>query len=106
VFDGVHREQVQTEPVVGLAHTGASAAARKAYRKRGFWATAGDGVTVNCEHPHAVGVPRCDNCEAFVTEAYVAVFAPDGRETVRTCPHCEDVIRDGADVRPARAPRG
>ncbi len=55
---------------------------------------------------HARPVPHCNNCESFVTEAYVAVFAPDGYETVRTCPHCEDVIRDGADVREARAPRG
>lgn len=51
-------------------------------------------------------VPHCNNCESFVTEAYVAVFAPDGYDTVRTCPHCEDIIRDGAEVREARAPRG
>jgi hypothetical protein len=51
------------------------------------------------------GVPRCNNCDAFVTEQYVRVFAPDEMETVRVCPHCEDKLRDGNDVREARAPR-
>lgn len=50
-------------------------------------------------------VPRCNNCEAFVTEQYVRVFAPDEMDTVRVCPHCEDKLRDGNDVREARAPR-
>ena len=58
-------------------------------------------------HVHATpagGVPHGSNCDPFVTEAYVAVLAPDGLVTVRTCPHCEDVIRDGAEVRGTRHP--
>ncbi|MEF8840590.1 MAG: hypothetical protein V5A62_03045 [Haloarculaceae archaeon] len=50
-------------------------------------------------------MPHCQNCESYVTEAYVRVFAPDSMDTVRVCPHCEDKLRDGADVREARAPR-
>jgi hypothetical protein len=50
-------------------------------------------------------VPHCQNCESYVTEAYVRVFAPDSMDSVRVCPHCEDKLRDGADVREARAPR-
>jgi NAD-dependent SIR2 family protein deacetylase len=48
---------------------------------------------------------RCRNCEAFVTDNYVRVFAPQGMETVRVCPNCEDKLRDGADVREARSTR-
>ena len=51
------------------------------------------------------GMSQCDNCESFVTEQYVRVFAPTGRETVRVCPNCEDMLRDGAEVRQARAAR-
>ncbi|WP_438271176.1 DUF7563 family protein [Salinirubellus salinus] len=50
-------------------------------------------------------MPRCNNCESYVTEAYVRVFAPAEMDTVRVCPHCEDKLRDGAEVREARAPR-
>lgn len=50
-------------------------------------------------------MPLCGNCEGFVTEQYVRVFAPDDEPTVRVCPNCEDVIRDGADVREARSKR-
>ena len=50
-------------------------------------------------------MPRCDNCETFVTDNYVRVFAPQGMETVRVCPHCEDKLRDGAEVREARSTR-
>ncbi|WP_425601781.1 DUF7563 family protein [Haloplanus pelagicus] len=50
-------------------------------------------------------MPTCENCGSFVTDAYVRVFAPDGMETVRVCPSCEDKVRDGADVRTARATR-
>jgi hypothetical protein len=52
-----------------------------------------------------VGMPICANCDGFVTETYVRVFAPTGRETVRVCPHCPDKLRDGADVRKAHATR-
>jgi len=48
---------------------------------------------------------HCGNCEEFVTDAYVRVFAPLGMATVRVCPSCEDMVREGADVREAKAPR-
>lgn len=50
-------------------------------------------------------MPDCRNCGSYVTAQYVKVFAPDDLDTVRVCPHCEDVMRDGNDVREARAPR-
>ena len=50
-------------------------------------------------------MPECLNCESFVTMDYVRVFAPDGMDNPRVCPSCEDVIRDGADVRSARSRR-
>jgi hypothetical protein len=50
-------------------------------------------------------MPECENCESFVTEQYVWVFAPPGMDTVRVCPNCEDKMRDGAEVRDARSPR-
>jgi RNA polymerase subunit RPABC4/transcription elongation factor Spt4 len=50
-------------------------------------------------------MPACKNCGAFVTEAYVQVFAPSGLETVRICPYCEDKVREGAEVRASHAPR-
>jgi NAD-dependent SIR2 family protein deacetylase len=48
---------------------------------------------------------ECENCGAFVTEQYVRVFAPTGMNTVRVCPNCTDMVREGSDVRPARSPR-
>ena len=48
---------------------------------------------------------HCRNCEEFVTDAYVRVFAPPGMSTVRVCPSCEDMVREGAEVREAKAPR-
>jgi len=51
-------------------------------------------------------MPRCGNCDSFVTEAYVRVFAPDGLDSVRVCPNCEDKLRDGAEIREARSTRG
>jgi RNase P subunit RPR2 len=50
-------------------------------------------------------MPYCRNCDSFVTEQYVRVFAPDELDTVRVCPQCEDKLRDGAGVREARSPR-
>ena len=50
-------------------------------------------------------MPNCANCESFVTEAYVRVFAPDELESVRVCPNCEDKLRDGAEIREARSSR-
>jgi len=50
-------------------------------------------------------MPHCENCDSFVTERYVRVFAPDEMETVRVCPNCEDIIRDGAEIRESRSQR-
>ncbi|MGN8215933.1 DUF7563 family protein [Halococcus salifodinae] len=50
-------------------------------------------------------MPECQNCEAFVTDQYVRVFAPTGMESVRVCPNCPGKVREGADVRDARSPR-
>lgn len=51
-------------------------------------------------------MPECQNCGAFVTEAYARVFTPRGVDEPRVCPDCPDKIRDGADVRTARSTRG
>lgn len=51
-------------------------------------------------------MPRCQNCDSFVTTAYVRVFTPNDVDEPRVCPACEDKVRDGADVREARATRG
>ena len=50
-------------------------------------------------------MPECQNCESHVTEDYVRVFCPNNREHPRCCPNCEDKIREGAEVREARAKR-
>ena len=50
-------------------------------------------------------MPECANCGSFVTEGYVRVFAPTDHETVRVCPACPDMIRDGSEVREARSHR-
>ena len=50
-------------------------------------------------------MPHCRNCDAFVTENYVRVFAPQDLSSVRVCPNCEDKLRDGAEVREARSTR-
>ena len=51
-------------------------------------------------------MPECQNCGAFVTEQYQRVFTPDDEDAPRVCPNCDDMIRDGAEVRPARSHRG
>lgn len=60
-------------------------------------------------YPHKAAqmgnMPHCDNCSSFVTAQYVRVFAPTGLDTVRVCPNCEDIIRDGADVRQTHSVR-
>lgn len=48
---------------------------------------------------------RCQNCGAFVTDAYARVFTPSGVDQPRACPDCPDKIRDGAEIRDARSPR-
>lgn len=50
-------------------------------------------------------MPQCQNCSAHVTAQYAKVFTPSGVEDPRVCPHCTDMVRDGADVREAKAPR-
>ncbi|SDQ23398.1 DUF7563 family protein [Halopelagius longus] len=50
-------------------------------------------------------MPECQNCGSFVTPAYARVFAPTNMDDPRVCPYCEDMVRDGADVRKARSPR-
>lgn len=50
-------------------------------------------------------MPRCQNCNSFVTVDYVRVFAPSDMSEVRVCPNCEDKLRDGAEVREARSTR-
>ena len=47
-------------------------------------------------------MPSCLRCGEFVTENYVRVFAPQGESGPRICPHCEDAVREGTDVRVAR----
>ncbi|QLG60453.1 DUF7563 family protein [Halorarum salinum] len=49
---------------------------------------------------------ECNNCGSLVSERYVRVFAPDEARGPRVCPNCEDLVRDGAEVREARATRG
>lgn len=51
-------------------------------------------------------MPECQNCGTTVTDRYVRVFTPEGQDNPRVCPDCDDLVRDGADVRPARSPRG
>ena len=51
-------------------------------------------------------MPECQNCGSFVTEAYARVFTPQSVEDPRVCPDCEDMIRDGAEIRRARSSRG
>jgi len=51
-------------------------------------------------------MPNCQNCGSFVTRDYVRVFTPNDVDRPRVCPACEDLVRDGADVREARATRG
>ena len=50
-------------------------------------------------------MPECLNCSAFVTEQYVRVFAPTGMDSVRVCPSCPGMIREGAEVREAKSSR-
>ena len=50
-------------------------------------------------------MPECQNCGSFVTREYVRVFTPEGEADPRVCPRCEDMVRDGNDVREARSKR-
>lgn len=44
-------------------------------------------------------MPRCQNCDRHVSERYVAVFCPVHIDEPRACPHCEDLKREGSDIR-------
>lgn len=51
-------------------------------------------------------MPECENCGSFVTEQYVRVFAPREMKTVRVCPKCPDLVREGdGTVREAHSVR-
>ena len=50
-------------------------------------------------------MPTCQNCVSFVTKQYVRVFTPPDVEALRVCPACDDMVRDGAEIRQARSPR-
>lgn len=52
-----------------------------------------------------ISMPECQNCGSFVTETYARVFTPTEVEQPRVCPHCEDKLRDGAEIRKARTSR-
>jgi len=45
---------------------------------------------------------KCLRCGAFVTENYVRVFAFEDESGPRVCPHCEDAVRDGVEIRETR----
>lgn len=49
-------------------------------------------------------MPRCRNCDAYVSDDYVRVLSPDG-DTVGACPRCPDMVRTGGTVREARGSR-
>lgn len=63
------------------------------------------GAKANIDSRCGCSVPDCSNCEGFVTQQYVNVFAPTGETSVRVCPNCEDLVRDGSGVRKARSKR-
>lgn len=60
-------------------------------------------LLINHHSPHTM--PNCGNCGSFVTAQYARVFTPNDVEQPRVCPNCEDIIRDGSDVREARSQR-
>ena len=42
---------------------------------------------------------NCENCGAFVTSAFIRVFAPAGEKTVEKCPECTPTGHiDGGDL--------
>ena len=50
-------------------------------------------------------MPTCQNCGSHVTKDYVRVHTPPGLDAPRCCPWCDDKVRDGSEVREARAVR-
>jgi hypothetical protein len=53
-----------------------------------------------------VGVPECQNCGSFVTEAYARVFTPADVDDPRCCPDCPDMVRKGATGKPRETKNG
>ena len=53
----------------------------------------------------SLSMPNCQNCGAFVTDAYARVFTPDDHDEPRVCPECPDKLREGAEIREARSQR-
>jgi len=51
-------------------------------------------------------MPECENCGAFLSEDYARVFLPSGESAAPACPHCPNMVREGADYRPARSHAG
>ena len=49
---------------------------------------------------------HCQNCGSAVTERYARVFTPPGIDRPRTCPHCDNLVRSGAEVREAFGSNG
>ncbi|WP_438268327.1 DUF7563 family protein [Halomarina halobia] len=47
-------------------------------------------------------MPRCQNCDSFVSAQYVRVFTPDGVRNPRVCPSCESKVRVGGSTRARR----
>jgi len=69
-------------------------------------ATADGGAVAFTDYSHD-DPPKseCANCGSQLSQDFAKVFTPDHEDRVRVCPNCEDKIRDGGDVREARAPR-
>lgn len=44
-------------------------------------------------------MPKCKNCKSHVTEKYVNVFCPPELDRPRVCPRCENMTRDGSQIR-------
>jgi hypothetical protein len=42
---------------------------------------------------------KCLHCGGFVAENYVRVFAPEDEPGPYACSHCEDTVRDRAEIR-------
>lgn len=49
-------------------------------------------------------MPKCQNCGAAVSEAYVRVFSPGGGD-VAACPRCPDKVRQNGRARDAKSSR-
>lgn len=48
---------------------------------------------------------HCQNCGAQVTKKYARSRSFPGERAPRACPHCDDKLWDGAEVRDAKSQR-